>query len=42
MAHCTLSLRAERSNLSLINKLYLLIAGEWGCKKLTKKKCIIE
>ncbi|MFO0793191.1 MAG: hypothetical protein U0586_03920 [Candidatus Brocadiaceae bacterium] len=32
------SLRAERSNLSLINKLYLLIRSKWGCEKVTKKE----
>ncbi|MFO0793248.1 MAG: hypothetical protein U0586_04210 [Candidatus Brocadiaceae bacterium] len=31
------SLRAERSNLSLINKLHLLIRSTWDCEKLTKK-----
>ncbi|MFO0792643.1 MAG: hypothetical protein U0586_01130 [Candidatus Brocadiaceae bacterium] len=25
------SLRAERSNLSLINKLHFLISSKWGC-----------
>ncbi|MFO0793196.1 MAG: hypothetical protein U0586_03945 [Candidatus Brocadiaceae bacterium] len=32
------SLRAERSNLSLINKLHLLIRSKWDCEKLTKKE----
>ncbi|MFO0794384.1 MAG: hypothetical protein U0586_10020 [Candidatus Brocadiaceae bacterium] len=32
------SLRAERSNLSLINKLHLLIRSTCDCEKLTQKR----
>ncbi|MFO0792764.1 MAG: hypothetical protein U0586_01750 [Candidatus Brocadiaceae bacterium] len=36
------SLRAERSNLSLINKLHLLIRSTLDCEKLTKKDVFTE
>ncbi|MFO0792885.1 MAG: hypothetical protein U0586_02360 [Candidatus Brocadiaceae bacterium] len=36
------SLRAERSNLSLINKLYLLTRSKWNCEKRTKKDVFTE
>ncbi|MFO0795162.1 MAG: hypothetical protein U0586_14015 [Candidatus Brocadiaceae bacterium] len=36
------SLRAERSNLSLINKLHLLIRSTWDCEILTKKDVFTE
>ncbi|MFO0794541.1 MAG: hypothetical protein U0586_10825 [Candidatus Brocadiaceae bacterium] len=36
------SLRAERSNLSIINKLHLMIKSKWDCEKLTKKAVFTE
>ncbi|OOP55839.1 MAG: hypothetical protein AYP45_12470 [Candidatus Brocadia carolinensis] len=38
MTNGALSLRAKRSNLSIINNLYLLIRDKKGCKKTYKKK----
>ncbi|MFO0792673.1 MAG: hypothetical protein U0586_01280 [Candidatus Brocadiaceae bacterium] len=36
------SLRAERSNLSLINKLYRLTRSKWDCEKLIKKEVFTQ
>ncbi|MFO0795188.1 MAG: hypothetical protein U0586_14145 [Candidatus Brocadiaceae bacterium] len=36
------SLRADRSNLSLINKIHILTRSTWDCEKRTKKEVFTE